>query len=106
MYTTPLGKYETRELVGLAACVAQYGINVLDGALLCDFGLELDENWDKATQEERDEVIKMYLESLDLQEKNIKKDIEEDAAVSQTLKEMKLAERIAKGEVVFEPIKK
>ena len=98
MYTTPLGKYETIDLMGVAACAAQYGINILDGVLLCDFGLELDENWDKATEEERDEILHMYLESLDLQEKNVKKDIEEDPETKQLSDAIKFIESVQKGE--------
>ena len=105
MYTTPLGKYETRELVGLAACVAQYGINVLDGALLCDFGLELDENWDKLTQEEKNEVLDMYLESLDLKSKVINKEIERDKETKELSDAIKFMDSVAKGEVEFEIVK-
>ena len=95
MYQTPLGKIESREFKGVAATVAQYGVDILDGLLLSDVGFELDENWDKATQEERDEIISMYLESLDLQEKNIKKDIEQDQEAKDLMKQVNVAERVA-----------
>ena len=106
MYTTPLGKYETREFVGRAACAAQYGINILDGVLLSDFGLELDENWDGFTQEEKDEILNMYLESLDLKSKVINKEIEEDPEAKQLSDAIKFMDSVAKGETQVEQINK
>lgn len=104
MYQTPLGKIESTTFKGMAAHAVQYGVDILDGLLLSDIGFELDENWDKASQEERDEVIKMYLESLDLQEKNIKKDIEQDQEAKDLMKQVNVAERMARGEITVEPI--
>ena len=102
MYTTPLGKYETREFIGRAACAAQYGINILDGVLLSDFGLELDENWDKASDEERDEVLNMYLESLDLKGKVLNKEIESNKETKQISDAIKFMDSVAKGETKLE----
>ena len=102
MYTTPLGKYETREFIGRAACAVQYGINMLDGVLLSDFGLELDENWDKASDEERDEVLNMYLESLDLKGKILNKEIESNKETKQISDAIKFIDSVAKGETKVE----
>lgn len=98
IYTTPLGKYENREFVGLAACAVQYGINILDGILLSDFGLELDENWDKLTQDEKDQVLEMYMDSLDLKGKELNKEIEEDPETKQLADAIKFMDSVAKGE--------
>ena len=103
MYTTPLGKYETRELIGLAACVAQYGINMLDGVLLSDFGLELDENWDSGlTEKEKDEIIGLYLESLDLKSKIINKEVEKDPESKQLSNAIKFIDSVISGETKLE----
>lgn len=102
MYQTPLGKIESREFKGVAATVAQYGVDILDGLLLSDVGLELDENWDKATQEERDEIISMYLESLDLKEKEIKKEIDNDPDAKKMMDAINFMESVQKGETKLE----
>ena len=102
MYQTPLGKIESNTFKGMAAYAVQYGLDILDGLLLSDIGFELDENWDKATQEERDEVIKMYLESLDLQEKQVKKDIEEDEDAKKLYDSVRFIESVKKGETKIE----
>ena len=98
MYQTPMGKVESVSFKGLAAKVMQYGIDILDGLLLSDVGLEIDDNWDKATQEERDEVIAMYLESLDLQEKNIKKELKDNPETKQMLDAIEFMQSVQKGE--------
>ena len=102
MYQTPLGKVESLSFKGMAAKVMQYGIDILDGLLLSDIGLELDENWDKATQEERDAVIDMYLESLDLQRKQIKVEIENDPESKQLMDAIAFMESVERGETQIE----
>lgn len=102
MYTTPLGKYESREFAGLAACAVQYGINALDGVLISDFGLEIDENWDKASEEEKDEVLKMYLDSLDMSSKLLKEEIKKDPETKQLSDAINFIESVQKGETKLE----
>ena len=41
----------------------------LDGLLLSDIGLEIDDAFESASQEEKDEVINWYLDTLDLKAK-------------------------------------
>ena len=82
-YQTPLGKYESAKLFGLVAKVFQHEVDHLDGLLLCDVGLEVDEEFDKATDEERQEVINMYLDSLDMKQKQLEKEIQENKDLKQ-----------------------
>lgn len=98
-YTTPLGKIESRRFVGLAAKVFQHCIDHLDGLILSDVGLEIDEDFDNATQEERDEVINMYLDSLDIKHKEVKKEIQEDKELKQLSDAIDFIEKVQKGEV-------
>ena len=102
IYQTPLGKIESRQFKGVAAKVAQYGIDILDGLLLCDVGLELIPGWDEASQEERDEIIKMYLDSLDLKEKEIKKEINDDPDLKKMMDSLAFIESVQKGETKIE----
>ena len=83
IYQTPLGKTESRKLIGLAAKVFQHEIDHLDGLLLSDIGLEIDEDFDKASEEERVELINAYLDSLDIKQKNMEEQIKEDPELSQ-----------------------
>lgn len=98
-YTTPLGKIESRMFSGLAATIMQHCIDHLDGLLLSDVGMEIDEEFEKASEEERAEVIKMYLESLDIKQKEVKKEIEEDPELQKIAKAADFIEKVQKGEV-------
>lgn len=102
MYTSPLGKVESREVSGVAASVIQHEIHHLEGILVSDIGLEVDEMFDNATQEEREQVIGMYLDSLDIKQKELDKQIEEDADLKQIADATKFMEKVQSGEVVQE----
>ena len=102
MYTQPDGKLQSRQLVGLAAMIFQHQIDHLDGLLLSDVGLEIDEDFDNATDEEREEVINMYLDSLDLLSKNLNKQIEEDPELKQIKEASEFITAVQTGKVQLE----
>lgn len=77
-YVTPLGKVESRRIVGRSATVVQHCIDHLNGLLCSDIGMEIDSDFDNATEEERTEIIKMYAESLDLKQKALEEEIAKD----------------------------
>lgn len=99
IYQTPLGKTESRKIVGLAAYVFQHELDHLDGLTLADIGLEVGEDFDKASEEEKNEVINAYLDSLDIKQKQLEKEIEEDEDLKQTSNAIKFMEALQKGEV-------
>lgn len=99
IYQTPLGKTESRTFIGLAAKLFQHEIDHLDGLLLSDVGLEIDDDFEKATDDERAEIIKMYLESLDIKQKEVEKEIEETPELKQVSDAIKFMEGVSKGEI-------
>ena len=104
MYQTPLGKIESKRFMGAAAKVFQHQIDHLDGLLLSDIGLEIDEMFDNATEEERQQVINMYLDSLDIKQKEINKEIQEDKTLKQISDGIDFMTKVQKGEVQIERI--
>ena len=104
MYLTPLGKAESTSLVGFAARVFQHHIDHLDGLLLSDVGLEVDKDFFDATDEERAEVIKAYLESLDIKEKEIKQEIEEDSDLKAQSDAIEYMQGVATGKIKVERV--
>lgn len=98
-YQTPLGKIESRRLVGAAAIVFQHELDHLDGLLLSDIGLEVPEGFDEASEEERAELINAYLESLDMKEKEAKAEVEKDETLKKTADAITFLEKLQKGEV-------
>lgn len=103
-YQTPLAKIETVELAGMAARVMQHHIDHLDGLLISDVGLEVDEDWDNATDEERQEVIDYYIDSLDLRAKEISKEIAEDKDATQLSNAIKFMNSVREGKTKIEQL--
>lgn len=101
MYLTPMNKVESTHLVGKAAFVAQHQIDHLDGITLPELGLEIFNDFDEANDEERQQIIDMYLESLDLKLKDLKKQIDEDEILSKTNNAIEFMEKVQKGEIEF-----
>ena len=100
MYQTPLGKIESRQLLGQAAIIFQHAVDHLDGLTLADVGLEITDEFDKASDDERVELINMYLESLDLKRKELEKEIEENPELKQVSDAIDFLESVQKGETV------
>lgn len=98
-YQTPLGKIESRKLIGLAACVFQHELDHLDGITLADIGLEIDEQFDKATEEEKDQVINAYLDSLDIKRKAAEEVVEENKDLKQQMDAINFIKAVNNKEV-------
>jgi len=98
MYQRANGAVESRQLIGLAAIVFQHEIHHLEGILLSDIGLEIDENWDTFTDDEKTELINMYLDSLDMTQKKLEKEVEEDPELKQTSDAIKFMTSVVNGE--------
>ena len=102
MYQRPTGQPESRKLVGLAADVFQQCMDDLDGILLSDIGLEIDEDWDTLSDEDKQEVINAYLDSLDLKEKELRKEIESDKDLKKISDAIDFMSSVYKGETKIE----
>lgn len=85
LYQTPLGKPISQNFSGKATAIIQLMLDHLDGVLLTDLGLEIDDRFDEATEEERNELLEAYMKSLDLYKANLDNYIEND----EELKSMK-----------------
>lgn len=104
MYQTPLGKFEHKPFMGMSAKVFQHCVDHLDGLLLSDVGLEIDEMFDNATDEERMEVINMYLDSLDVKQKEVEKEIKEDPELNKLAEAIDFMTKVKKGEIQVERV--
>lgn len=103
-YQTPTGKIMTVELVGVASQLMQHHLDHLDGILISDIGLMILEGFDEASEEEKAEVIKMYLDSLDMTAKELDKAVQEDPETKQIADAIRFMESVRKGETILERI--
>lgn len=102
IYQKPTGSPESRQIVGLAASVFQHEMDHLDGILLSDIGLEIDDDFENASQEEKNEVINWYLDTLDLQAKQLNTEIENDSELSRLKDGIDFMTSVYKGETKLE----
>lgn len=106
LYTTPLGDVKTQKFENGSAFVFQHCVDHLDGVFVSDVGLEIDKLYDKAPKKEKIALIKAYLESLDLKQKELEKEIEEDKDLKEISDAIRFSESVAKGETKIEKIEK
>lgn len=102
MYQTPLGKAQSATLVGYAAKLFQHHMDHLDGILLSDIALEIDDDFDNASVEDKEAIIDMYLDSLDIKQQEIQTAIEEDDEAKKFADAVKFLESVEKGETIVE----
>lgn len=103
IYQTPLGQIKSRQFKGVAAHVIQHEIDHLEGITLADIGLEIEEDFDTASEEEKFEIINMYLDSLDLTKEELTKDIESDETLKKIYNAENFIEKVAQGKITFVP---
>ncbi len=102
IYETPTGQIKTKRLKDVVAFVFQHEIDHLNNVTLDIIGLEVDEDFDSATQEEREEIIDMYLDSLDLRQKYLEETINSDKELKIVSDRLKFIEALARGDIEFE----
>ena len=78
-YQTPLGKMESRKMVGLA-------------------------DYEHATEDERREVIEAYIDSLDVKLKAVQEEIDKDEDAKKLHSAIDFMEKVQKGEVKLENV--
>lgn len=101
-YQDPIGKIQSAKFVGASAFVFQQMVDSLEGIMPCDIGLEIDNDWDKATDDEKAELLKTFAESLDLRVKELSEEIQNDPKLKQMDDGIKFLTAVQKGEVKTE----
>lgn len=98
-FQTPLGKIESTKLVGRAAFVFAHCVDHLDGLLVSDIGLEIDEDFDKLTEDEKAEIIRLYAESLDVRSKQLNEELESNEETKKIIDAAKFIQGVQAGEI-------
>lgn len=75
---------EHNEFAGISAELFQHMVQLLDGVLVDDIGLEVLDGFDSATEEERSQIISLYLDSL----KETNSALQKEINANESLKEM------------------
>ena len=77
-------------------------MDMLDGVLISDFGLEILPEFDLATDEEKNLLLKEYTKFLKRKTKKMMTDVEKDPELKKIMDGAKFINALAKGEVEIE----
>lgn len=102
IYQKPDGTSESNKFEGPVAEIFQHQLDMLDGVLISDFGLEILPEFDLATDEEKETLIKEYIKFLKRKEKKLNKEIDSDPDLKKILDGARFINAVAKGEVELE----
>ena len=103
-YQTQDARPETNVLKDNAAEVFDRMINYLDGITLEDYGLEVIPEFDEATEEDKQEVINMYLKSFETRAEALNKEIEQDKDAKRLKDAIDFMAAAKEGKIQFEDI--
>lgn len=103
-YQTATGLIQSNKFTGLSAEVFQQMVELLDGVLISDYGLEVIPEFDSATDDEKAELISYYLDTLKLKYDVISKEVGKDAFASRMDKVINVLTKIRTGEIEVTPI--
>lgn len=99
---TPNGLVESFQLVGKASYMMQQLLDHLEGVFISDYGLEITDEFDKLTEEEKEQLIFEYMTSLNEAEEEINKQIDSDDTLKEMKDGIKFLESVRKGETQIE----
>jgi peptide deformylase len=102
MYQTPSGKPEESVFEGVVAEIFQHMVQILDGVLISDIGLEVFADFDNASEEEKSQVLDAYFKELKTREEFMNKEIEENEDLKKTRDAIKFLEGVATGKITME----
>ena len=76
-YQTATGKLGFNNFVGVASHIMQQQVDLLEGVLISDIGFEIDEDFENASEEERERVMELFLDSIDVRRSELEKEIKD-----------------------------
>lgn len=103
-YQTQDARPETNVLKDNAAEIFDRMMNYLDGITLEDYGLEVIPEFDEAEEEDKQEVIDMYLKSFKTREEELNKEIGNDKDAKQLKDAIDFMAAAKEGKIQFEDI--
>lgn len=99
IYTRTSGYVEQIALSGGAAYSFQQMFDLLDGIQLSDYGLPIDDDFDKASDDEKREVIEEYLKALHKFNGDLNNEIENDDEMRDIKHTIEFYTGVATGEI-------
>ena len=98
-YQTPVGREEANSFMGVVSEIMQQMIDVLDGVLLQDWGLEILPGFDEADDETKKAIIDMYLKDIESKQQELLKEIEGNKEAKDMDKAIDFITQLSLGQV-------
>lgn len=103
-YQTTDGHVDSETYIGVYGEVVQQMIEMLDGITLFDYGFDLDdvggpEAFDKASKEEKEQVIQMYLDTLKEYSSDLKTEIDSNPELKKINDTIEFTSKMLSGEI-------
>lgn len=98
MFQNERGESVNRVFVGKASFVIQLMIDHLDGVLLSDVGLEIDDRFDEATNEEKEELLSAYADWIGKYKDIVNDEVKKDEELSSISDAVKFIQSVRSGE--------
>lgn len=102
MYQDETGKSYGYDFIGQTAFTMEHMVDMLDGVMLEDLGLEIDENFDKATEEEKNQLLNFYAQQLNSYKQKLDKDINENPELKQLKDAVSYVQSVKEGKTQVE----
>lgn len=97
-----LGSVKAFKFTGVGANIVCQAMDTLDGIFASDYGLEVIPEFDEATPDEQQQVIDLYLKSLEKRYEVLDKELSEDEETKGPWKAARFIEAVKNGEVELE----
>ena len=98
------GVVDQHVIEGVVAEVFQQQVQLLDGVMIDDFGLEVIPEFDKAPESEQKEVIDWWLNNLKSQDESLKEEIQNNEELLTVKKAIDFMAGVAKGDIKLEKV--
>jgi peptide deformylase len=106
IYQTPHVESESNKFMGAPAEVFQQMMDLIDGIVLSDIGLEILPGFDQASDEDKEKIIKMYLNSLETRKDILNKEIKANPELKKIDDTIKFVTDVASGKIEYKPLTK
>lgn len=96
------GEVQNQTFIGQTAFAISQCVDILDGMLLSDIGLEIDELFDQASEQERLKLVEAYSESLGLYRRGLEADINSNPELKQLSAAVEYMQAVREGRIAAE----
>ena len=103
-YLNPIGKPDQKQLLGIGAYLLQQAIDHLEGVFISDIGMKIDDDFDSASEDEKAQVLKLYLDSINVKYTDLINEINNDPEQKKLNDAINYMRARDSGEIEVEPI--